>query len=140
MGMHSVNITLPWTIGVFMVRNFMGISKIENPVPGSPSMLSEMAGVGREPGNETTVPIVPSTSADFIGSENLLGGNKSSEWQQQEVPPEVHADWSKLEAHVGYQAGILSSAFSIAQVHLSHSTCVTVTSMPCEYYVHMCGL
>lgn len=86
----------------------MGISKDAIATPGTQDTHHEMVDI---PVNHSeTIAEAPAPSTTFSAPEEPFEGqgisnaNGSNEGK------------SELEAHVGYQAGILSSAFSIAQV------------------------
>jgi hypothetical protein len=88
---HSVNMTLPWTLGVFMVRDFMGISGDKN---ASAHLSSSHASDVALPSPQS----LDSTTYEY-------GLNLQDDEKRQ-----------KLEHLVGYRAGILSAAFSVSQV------------------------
>lgn len=113
--MHSINITLPWTIGVFMVRNFMGIGHGDMPMI-SPSSNQEMPWSAAAPSSWSEAALAPSPDVYVEKAARPdLDGEPSANVQRGSAPS-AEEQKVRLEAHVGYQAGILSSAFSISQV------------------------
>ena len=106
---HSVNLTLPWTLGVFMVRDFMHLSgeSASEQLSGS-GETSALARLRSPTSLPTAVP------ADDL---NLPDGNNSSNGRvHQDLSLEQAEEAEKQEQLVGYRAGILSAAFSLAQV------------------------
>ena len=89
-----------------MIRDFMGISK--DAIVGTPAMHDEMFSTAATPSGAEAV--APTSAENFTNSEEVLGRDGVSNG------PNSKEDKSSLEAHVGYQAGILSSAFSVSQV------------------------
>eukprot|EP00892_Ulva_mutabilis_P010644 jgi/Ulvmu1/7952/UM004_0185.1 len=116
MCMHSINITLPWTIGVFMIRNFMGIGHDEMALGGT-HLNNDSTWSAAAPVGWSSAAVAPAPELWVLASSQP--GQGGGDFQTPRIgnltavssEEKVH-----LEAQVGYQAGILSSAFSIAQV------------------------
>jgi len=113
--MHSINITLPWTIGVFMVRNYMGIGG--NEVPNGHEVRPDVSSPAAAPisGHSTAPAPMPYLESNEIMIPHIDGSSYEDSLSTKQIHEE-DADKVHLEARVGYMAGILSSAFSISQV------------------------
>lgn len=115
-----------------MVRNYMGISKdAATSSSHSPGQHSEMIGSAEPPTSGSSMAVAPSATFEVLVSKGQVEVDGSTDGRRSEPAPAVSPEQRvKLEAHVGYQAGILSSAFSISQVkiplvHCQPSSAVT---------------
>jgi hypothetical protein len=132
---HAVNITLPWTLGVYMVRDYMGISQgphttavVDNWAPSQtedPSVIlnttSPQSAAG-EPDPTARLPEEHVTAAEAPGP-GITNAQVASKLPEDAdiISNNEHA---KFEHLVGVRAGILSAAFSFSQVCASF--CPTV--------------
>lgn len=123
---HAVNITLPWTLGVFMIRDFMGISRggpsgmgeegmFTSPQAGPPGLLDAATPLPSFAEMPSVAPMVvpAASSADALVPEAQDADSITSPGTTHDSSDDKRA---QLEHLVGFRAGILSAAFSFSQV------------------------
>lgn len=105
---HSVNITLPWTLGVFMVRDFMHLN--------GESANEQLSGrdESAQARNHSALGLPDATPAGNPSMHN--SSDLSQGLAEQELSVQQVAEKDRQEHLVGFRAGILSAAFSSSQV------------------------
>lgn len=104
---HSVNITLPWTLGVFMIRDFMGLSGDR-----ASAQLSGSAEASASLPSPDNLPSATATDDLSLYEGSSLDASDT----QEELLLEATEKRQKQEHMVGLRAGILSASFSLSQV------------------------